>query len=362
MTNQINGQAIAVVGLQFGSEGKGGISAYLSKIAQMSVRTGAANAGHTVYVGNNPITLRQLPSAFVNPDCDLVIGRGSIINLDILLKEMVQVEAIIPVRHRLFIDSNAHVTTSIHIEREGRNSLAERIASTSSRAGLGIAQTRVSKILRKEDCLLAKNVPELQSFVCDTVAEIYEQLDRDHIVLFEGTQGFGLSLEHGPFPFVTSQDTTAQSLFSVAGINTSAYKTRVIGVTRSYPIRVAGNSGPFSSDSEEVSWKTVAERAGTDIDFTEHTSVTKLTRRVATFSWQQFDEACFVNRPSEIALTFADYIDFSVRDRESLSGKVMRFVYQLEEVAGVPVTLIKTGPNTLMDLDPYRNSFLRRIA
>lgn len=355
------GRAIACVGMQYGSEGKGAIASYLAPGISAAVRIGAANAGHTIYYQGRPYLMRQIPCGWVNPYAKLVIGISAHISLSVLLEEISLIERVLPIRDRLIIDPSAHVITEDQILRERSSGLAGRISSTSGKAGLGIGVSRADKLMR-DQCLLAKDVPELAPFIGDTALFLAERLDEDQIVFFEGTQGFGLSVDHGYFPYTTSCDTTAQSLFAGCGVNPYGFDVEVIGVVRSYPIRVGGPSGPFNPDSSELSWSEVAKKAGFKEDITEKTSVTGAIRRVATFSEEGFTRACLINRPTAIALTFADHLDARVYEQERLTGKVIEFIGQLEDIGGIPVTLVKTGPHTTIDFDDYRRSMLRRMA
>lgn len=356
------GRAVAVVGMQYGSEGKGGIVSYLSKIANAVVRTGGANAGHTMYHQGHAVTLQQIPCGWASGQAKLVLGVDAVIHLPTLIREIELLKrASVAIHNRLFIDRRATVATAVHITREQERGLAQAISSTSSRARYGIAEAVADRVLRSHETCFAEDVVSLQSYLCDTVDLLNSELDSDGIVLFEGTQGALLSLLHGPYPYVTSRDTTAQALFTAAGVNPYGFDVDVIGVVRRYPIRVAGNSGPFGSDVNEITWEQVAAVAGTATDLTEYTSVTGLPRRVADFSWTDFSRACMLNRPTELAFTFADHIDWSVHNRERLTESVVAFMNQLETVARSNVTLLKTGPDTLIDLDRYRQSILRRL-
>lgn len=356
------GHAIALVGMQYGSEGKGAIAEYLAPITSTAVRIGAANAGHTVFYKDVPYVMRQIPCGWIYPHVHLVIGISSLISLSVLVEEIELIEKNLPIKHRLHIDANALVITDDQIQRELQTTLATGIASTSAKSGLGIGMALADKILRKKSCRFAKDVPQLKPYINDTVLFLNNQLDDEQIVVFEGTQGFGLSLEHGFFPFTTSRDTTAQSLFAGAGVNPYDHVTEVVGVVRAYPIRVGGNSGPFDLDSEEITWEEVKRRSGATRDVTEKTSVTKTTRRVATFSWEGIRRACMVNRPKELALTFADHLDATVFGKEELSEIIDRFIYRLETETGVRVDLVKTGPRMTIDFDPYRRNILRKIS
>lgn len=356
------GRAIIIVGMQYGSEGKGAITTYLAPLASLGVRSGAANAGHTVYYQNRKFVMRQIPSVWINQMAKLVIGRGALISLDVLLKEIEMVNGFSEIKDRLFIDSRAHVITEKQIKEEQATDLAARIGSTSAISGEGIGTAMADKVLRKPYCIQAKDIPELKPYLSDTVDLINAHLDRDEFVIVEGTQGLGLSLEHGEFPFVTSRDTSATAIAASIGLSTHKFEVDVIGVTRTYPIRVAGNSGPFSDDSQEITWKEVAKRANAMEPITEITSVTQKVRRVSTFSQKDFLKACQINRPTDIALTFADYLDWSAHEKESFSSKPIEdFIKLLEDISGIPVTLIKTGPKTAIDLDWYRSNIIRKI-
>ncbi|MDP1629330.1 MAG: adenylosuccinate synthetase, partial [bacterium] len=304
------GRITVILGMQYGSEGKGAITSYLAPGCCLGVRIGAANAGHTIYHENRRFIMRQLPSVWVNPFAKLVIGVGAIISPDILYNEIREISKYAEIRNRLHIDWRAHVITPEQIEAEQSAELAlvQRIGSTSATSREGIGTATADKVLRKSSCLQAKDVDWLKPYLCDTVGLINNFLDGDHLIILEGTQGFGLDLEQGYFPYVTSRNTSAAALAAGIGVAPHYFDFQVIGVVRTYPIRVAGNSGPFGDDSEELTWDEVGRRAGAKEPIIEMTSVTQKVRRVATFSDKEFIRACQVNRPTEIALTFADYL------------------------------------------------------
>jgi len=188
----------------------------------------------------------------------------------------------------------------------------------------------------------AKDVPELQRYVRSS-AELLERACRiGQKILVEGTQGTGLSILHGSFPHVTSRDTTVSSLLGEVGLSPQQVR-RVVVAFRSYPIRVGGTSGPMG---REISWRTVAERAGLPADRLEAIelgSVSGNLRRVAEFSWTQMVASVRLNGATDIALTFADYIDSrneKVRRTDQLTEQTRRFIEEIEAVACVPVSLV----------------------
>lgn len=342
-----SGKILAIVGMQFGSEGKGAIASYLAPTVSMGVRSGAANAGHTIYYRGRKFIMRQIPSAWIKPEAILVIGAGSIISPEILLKEIEDISQFLGVKERLHIDYRAHVITPEQIRQEQDTDLALRIGSTSALSGEGIGAAAADKVLRKSSCLQAKDCPELKPYLSDTVDLINTHLENGlgSRVLLEGTQGFGLSLDYGYFPFVTSRDTSIEGLFASVGVAMHKFSTEVIGVTRTYPIRVAGNSGPFGDDSEEITWEEITKRAGAPRKIVERTSVTGKVRRIGMFSKKEFLRSCQVNRPTCIALTFADYLDWSIHDQERISEPVEEFMSMIKKLSRVPVSFVKTGPS-----------------
>ncbi|HSW37828.1 MAG TPA: adenylosuccinate synthetase [Candidatus Saccharimonadales bacterium] len=350
-----------VVGLQYGSEGKGSIVNYLSPGVDMAVRTGAANAGHTLFYRGDTYVMRQLPAAWANPQTKLLIGAGAVISPDVLQEEIDRIDRVVPIRDRLHIDPRAHIITQEQRAREKLGNLALRIGSTSARSGDGVGAATADKVLRKESCVTAKDYKPLSHYLADTAVLVNKALENGHSVLVEGTQGFGLSLDHGHFPYVTSRDVTIGSLAASVGLSPHFCQTQVIGVARTYPIRVAGNSGPFGEDSQEMTWPEIAERAGCSEGLEERTTVTKLVRRVASFSIKEFQRSCMINRPTEITLTFADYLDWSIHAGAELTQPVYDFIQKLERSVGIPVTLVNTGPLTTVDFDNYRASMLRRL-
>lgn len=159
-------------------------------------------------------------------------------------------------------------------------------------------------------------------------------------ILLEGTQGSGLSLIHGPWPYVTSADTNAATLAADAGIPPH-HITDVILVVRSHPIRVAGNSGPLAN---ETTWEEISEKRGKKT--IEQTTVTKLVRRVGEWDEKLVADSITLNGPTALALTFADYInvaDEGKTEYSKLSPETLAFVNYLESWFQIPVDFIGTG-------------------
>ena len=329
-----------VVGGEWGSEGKGHIVSYLSPEYAFIVRVGGPNAGHKVFLDPNPYTHHQLPSGTLRSLAKLIISPGSVINYDSLMKEIAECKVD---SQRLSIDPQAMIISSADIRRESK--LVSSIGSTGQ--GVGFATSR-RIIGRSGGVRLAKDIKELTPFIRESW-EILEKAYRSGSkVLVEGTQGAGLSLYHGAYPHVTSRDTSVSGSLSEAGIPPGRIR-KVVLTCRSYPIRVQSpqdkSSGPMG---REITWKTISKRSGIKLDQflkTERTSTTNRERRVAEFNWSMLRRAAALNGPTDLALTFADYIAVAnekARRFEQLTSETINFIEEIERVAAAPVSLIST--------------------
>ena len=253
---------------------------------------------------------------------------------------------------RLSIDPQAMIITKEDKEKE--NVLVKSIGST----GQGVGAATARRIMnRSEGSTLAKDCKELKAYIRNTSSILEEAFTQNKKVLLEGTQGTGLSLYHGPYPYVTSRDTTVSGCLSEAGIAPRMVR-KVILVCRVYPIRVqsppGGTSGPLS---QEISWKEVANRSGyseTDLIKEEKTSTTKRQRRVGEFEWPLLHRSAVLNGATDIALTFTDYINkdnVKARRFEQLTLETKNFIQEVERVANAPVSLISTGFNLKSVID-----------
>jgi len=338
-----------VVGGQFGGEGKGKIVSYLSvrDNADYVVRCGGPNSGHTVDLGGKRYQLRLLPAGFVNSRCRLLLAAGALVNVNILLKEM---ELCGVDSSRLGIDYNTGIVSDDYASNEQELKLWEKIGSTQTGTGVAV----VKRAIRDGSFRQAKDVPELRQFLTSVSTEVNEAVDRGLTVIVEGTQGFGLSLYHADcYPYATSRDTTASAFLSEVGLSPLVIQSVVMAI-RTYPIRVGGNSGPLKG---EITWEELRRRSGYPYDIMELTTVTQRERRVALFDLDVVKRAAMVNRPTEIALHGADYIEFAnkgVQQFESLSKKTKDFVSWFERELSTPVTLIGTGPTNEEIVDRQR--------
>lgn len=347
------GKLTVLVGGQYGSEGKGAVAAYIAKKYNIHVRVGSPNAGHTIYWMGAKHVMQSIPCGWINPDAQIVIGRGALLNMKQLMKEIVHILPYYPgFLSRLYIDADAGILDEKFHEMEGGvdGEMHRRIGST----GEGVGPARVARINRDpSNFRLFKDVAAeygLESCICtNTPAFIASGQDDGINVLIEGTQGSGLSLLHSHWPYCTSIDTNAAGIISEVGIAPSRV-TDVLMVCRTFPIRVAGNSGPMKY---EIDWSDILTAEGVPVT-PEKTTVTHKVRRIAKWDDELFRQSCLLNAPTEIALTFADYIDPSIKGCDNVlkvvgSREISDFI--ADHIGNtVRVKYIGTGPRSMVEV------------
>ncbi len=335
--------ATIIVGGQWGDEGKGKVVAYLAKKDKPDIvaRAGVGpNAGHTVTVSGRKYGLRLTPSGFVYPKARLLIGAGVLVNPAVLMKEISE----LGVEKRIGVDMRCGIIEEAHITREKSSKyLSRSIGSTCT--GCGEANMdRANRVLK-----LAKDADSLKPYLTDAALEVNQALRNRKKVYVESSQGFGLSLFYGTYPYVTSKDTTASAAAVDVGIGPKSVK-EVLIVFKSFPSRVG--AGPFPTElSEEEAKKLGIEEYGT---------VTGRKRRTGIFDFEGAKYAAMINSASQIVITCLDYVDrtcIGVRDYSKLTPKAKSFIEDVEEKLGIPVTLISTGPE-LEDMIDLRSEKL----
>jgi len=282
--------ATAVLGLQWGDEGKGKITHLLAKDADMVVRfNGGPNAGHTVIDRGVKFGTHLIPAGAFYPDTSSVLTSGMVIDFKVLREEWDMVSQHLGWPPRLLIAENAHVIMPYHRELEELEGSGKHFGTTrrgiaptyrDKAAKLGI---RVGDLLRPDIAsqrlgfrldLLKREWPNSQeiqsldagalleeqlsfarpllSFIGDTTEAIGHALEDGRAVMFEGAQGTLLDVDHGSYPFVTSSSTTFAGLGNSIGIP-NPHVDRRLGVFKAYMTRVG--AGPFptrmSGESEE---------------------------------------------------------------------------------------------------------------
>jgi adenylosuccinate synthase len=334
-----------VVGGQYGSEGKGKVAQFLAREQRAAavVRVGGSNSGHTGFgPQGEPQVFRHLPTAALLPDTLCVIASGSYIDPPILLAEIERVR--LPTS-RLLIDEKAFTITRADKEYEEESGLVKRIGSTGSGTG-GAVRRRIE---RGSAGGTVRDIPELAPYLGDASTRLRELIDAGERVLVEGTQGFGLSVLHSPhYPHATTRDTSAAGAIAEVGVSPLDVD-QVVLVIRTFPIRVAGDSGPLP---REVDWPTVTEESGSERPLEEHTSVTGRVRRVGRFDPEIVRRAIAVNRPSTIVLNHIDYVDARCRELGTLTKRARGFIGETSEHIGATIGLVGLGPAKMVSLSP----------
>ena len=322
-----------VIGSQFGSEGKGKTALEIARRSQepvVAIRVGGPNSGHTAYdhLGTKHV-LRQLPAACVDKNVDIVLPAGSYIDVDVLLAE---IEALDYPRHRIRVSRYARIIRPEHREWEEAAGLTRAIGSTGSGVGgavmASVAREAANFHLRSR---AASDDARLRYFIDgDTSQRLRQHITNGDRVIVEGTQGFGLSLlEGGYWPKATSRSTTAAGALAEAGLSPIDVDD-ITMVIRSFPIRVAGDSGPLVG---ETTWEAIAKQAGRPDNLREYTTVTRKLRRVGRFDPELVRRSLDANRPTRLVLNHLDYIG-GQRDLDDGRGNLRRFICQTENDIG----------------------------
>lgn len=334
--------SMAVLGLQWGDEGKGKVIDYLSERCDAVARfSGGANAGHTIVVDGQKFILKLLPSGVLRMDKICLIGSGVALDLWILKTEIEELaEKGISVDGRLFIDFAAHLVLPLHKAADGyqesmrgkgaidttKRGIGPSYADRAARVGLRLADIYdETELTRKIDYIYAKHkecldtikddivknrdkiISELNElgtffkpFVTDVADKVTDLISSGKKVLFEGAQGMLLDVDLGTYPYVTSSHTTIGGIFTGLGISPS-YVGEVIGITKAYMTRVG--HGPFVSEINGDLADELRERGG------EYGSVTGRPRRVGWLDLVALKRAIRADGINKLAVTKLDVLD-----------------------------------------------------
>ncbi|MEO0110015.1 MAG: adenylosuccinate synthase [candidate division WOR-3 bacterium] len=279
---------IAVIGCQWGDEGKGKVIDFFAREAEIVARfNGGPNAGHTVLYQNQPVVFHQIPCGLLNPKTKGVIGSGCVLDIGVLGEEINSLRNLgVEIKDRLFIDYRVHLIFPYHkaidqirekkrakIGTTGRG-IGPAYEDKSARIGIrlgelkdwGEFESRLKKNIAFKNFYLMtvydgeplnereiieeveSELPNLLPLIADTSEIISSSLKRGERVLFEGAQGTLLDLNYGTYPYVTSSFTTVGAIPSGLGISPKAIKD-VIGVAKAYTTRVG--EGPFPTEIKE---------------------------------------------------------------------------------------------------------------
>ncbi len=289
---------LAVIGAQWGDEGKGKIVDELSMRADFVVRyQGGSNAGHRVVHEKGEFAFRLVPSGILFPDTTCIIGNGVVVDPKGLLDEMQELQSQGIDTSRLFISERAHVVMPYHflldkMEEEARG--ADKIGSTQrgispayvdkhARIGIRMAdlldvdtfRAKLASILQQKNRMLTQIYGQpplsleeihgeyfgygqrLRPLITDTQAMLHDALFERKTIVLEGAQGALLDIDFGTYPYVTSSATMAGNASSGAGLPPHSID-RVIGVYKAYITRVG--SGPMPTELFDAAGQEMSKR------------------------------------------------------------------------------------------------------
>ncbi len=333
---------VAVVGAQWGDEGKGKIVDWLSERADVVVRfQGGHNAGHTLVIDGKVYKLSLLPSGIVREGTLSVIGNGVVVDPWALLEEMdtLRGQGVSISPDNFMIAENATLILPVHSDldvlREGSN-VSMRIGTT--KRGIGpayedkigrravrlidladrdLVSQRLDSLLEHHNALrrghgrdeidkepLFEKLMTVAPKVLPFAKPVWRELDRARAagkrILFEGAQGILLDVDHGTYPFVTSSNTIAAQAAGGSGLGPSAI-TNVLGITKSYTTRVG--EGPFPTEQDNEIGQLLGERGH------EFGTVTGRRRRCGWFDAVLVSQTVKTGGIDGIALTKLDVLD-----------------------------------------------------
>ncbi|HKF52828.1 MAG TPA: adenylosuccinate synthase [Candidatus Acidoferrales bacterium] len=334
-------KAIAIVGAQWGDEGKGKVVDYLAGSFDYSARYGGGhNAGHTVIIGDHKFVLQLIPCGILRPGKKAVIGAGVVVDPAALVAEVDNIKkGGVDVDGRLFLSNRAHLIFPFHRELEKSAEAARgphRIGTTSrgigpayedkmARCGLRVCDLMdMERFARKlEHAIEEKDAfshacygqgldtasileayrelgARIRGFVVDTSALVNRALAEGKSILFEGAQGTMLDIDHGTYPYVTSSSATAGGACTGLGVAPTKV-TGVIGVTKAYTTRVGG--GPFPTEMPDLDAQAVRDRGK------EYGAVTGRPRRCGWLDLVMLRYAVQVNGIDSLVVTKLDVFD-----------------------------------------------------
>ena len=330
----------AIVGAQWGDEGKGKITDFFAGESDYVVRFhGGNNAGHTVIVEGNTFKLHLIPSGIIYGGPMSIIGNGVVVDPKVLLDEIEYIEGK-GIDPKLMVSDRAHVIMPYHIELDGalsnhqgdlaagstRRGIAPVYADKMFRNGIRIIDLLESDVLMEKltkgysfakgiiEKVLSKRIESsieeifdsycsygdrLKPYITDTSVELYNAYKNNKSILFEGAQGISLDVDHGIYPYTTSSNTAAGHISTGTGVSFRDIG-RIIGVVKAYLSRVGESPLPSEMHGNEA--EALREKGG------EYGTTTGRPRRVGWLDLVQVRQAVRVNGLTEIALTKLDVL------------------------------------------------------
>jgi len=334
---------IAVIGTQWGDEGKGKIVDILAENADCVVRfQGGNNAGHTIVINGKKIILHHIPSGILHKNITCIIGNGMVIDPEVLINKELKTlerENFEVNEKNLKISKNAHVIMPYHkLIEEGRESQGKVLKVGTTKRGIGPAyedkisrrgikikdlvdektfSEKLDEILLEKNCILNfygfKSIDKneilekylsygeiIKKFIDDTHKLLLKEERKGSRIIFEGAQGTLLDIDHGTYPFVTSSNTVSGNICTGAGFGIKKID-KIIGIVKAYTTRVG--MGPFPTELKTDTGDYLRDRGG------EFGSTTGRPRRCGWLDLVALKYSVNLNNITEIALTKLDVLD-----------------------------------------------------
>ena len=399
--------AVAVVGSQWGDEGKGKITDFLSNEAAYTVRSnGGNNAGHTIEINGQDFKMRLIPSGIFASKEGAVIGNGVVINPEVLFGELKNLAEKGIDTSKLKISNRAHIIMPYHIKQDEyqeeakgdqkigttKNGIGPAYMDKASRIGIRVcdllekdtfaAKLRANLVQKNDiftkiygkpalkfDDIFTKYYEygqKMKKYVTDTSVLVNDALDNDEKVLFEGAQGIMLDIDEGTYPFVTSSNTISGGIASGIGVGANRVKN-VIGVCKAYTTRVG--AGPFPTELLDETGDRIRETAH------EYGTVTGRPRRVGWFDSVALRHAKRVAGINGLSLNlldiFSGFDTIKIATAYELDGQKIDYypasLKELDRCQPVYEELPAwkediTGAKTWSDLPENAQKFLNRVS
>jgi len=413
---------LAIVGAQWGDEGKGKVTDLVAEHADVVIRfQGGNNAGHTIVRGSESYKFHLIPSGILYPGKTCAIGNGVVVDPKVITEEIDGLRRRRVDVSGLRISANAHLIMPYHmlLDHAGeaklgklqigttRRGIGPCYADKAARLGIRVQDLLDEKILRqkiyaamepkrqslrpfaKDPALDLHTMTEdyrtlghrLEPFIADTARLVWDALDRERLVIYEGAQGTLLDIDHGTYPFVTSSNPVAGAACVGAGVGPKDID-EVWGVAKAYATRVG--AGPFPTELEEPLAQRIREAGGefgtttgrprrtgwmdlvalryaarlnglTGLAVTKLDVLTGVDSLLLATSYRGPEGASFTEFPyhqSIVHKVVPDYVELpgwsedlrGVRRLEDLPSEAREYLTFIEDTVGVPIVLIGVGP------------------
>jgi adenylosuccinate synthase len=351
-----------IVGTQFGDEGKGRAIELLAKDVSVVARyQGGANAGHTIWVGDQSFVFHLIPSGAVYPHIACIMGNGMVIDPLQLIDEMKTLKSQgIELEGRLFISEQAHMIMPYHKLNDDldgtigttRKGIGPCYEDKYARRGIRAVDLLNPEVLKRKLKANVGSCPDLgfdqiydqyvafgrtlNSFITDTVLLLNRWIDEGKEVLLEGSQGLLLDIDHGTYPYVTSSNPHSGGACSGLGISPTKID-EVIGVTKAYTSRVG--EGPMVTTLPPELEEKVRNKGQ------EFGATTGRSRRCGWLDAVAVRRALKINGVNRIILTKLDVLD------QMPEIKICK-EYKADSSNSSPVTEFSPAPEPVYEILP----------